>query len=668
MEKIIKKADCIWTGEKTEPGDKVIFRRHVELERVPEAAIAYLAAETKYFLYINGQEVVYEGGLFRESMPGCGYADRVDLAPFLRPGHNVLAVLVWYYGNAGRNNVNSGCPGFYFACDAIGLYSDSAFLCRKHPAYYIPKEDPPGYLYGGDHLGFDARQDLPDLQEAGADESAYVPAAVADGEKWGDLYIRPIPLHRTADAVWCDAKKTAAQGDALYEITLPYAMAFFPVIRAAAAAGTKLTVYTDHYEVPGGPGDEHHTYRGHRIELLCRAGETVFQSIEYLYGEKLLIRCEGKVDRLEVGYRETGYNTDIVGRFTCSDPIINRLVEKAARTLVVCMRDNFMDCPDRERGQWIGDVSVQVPQVMFLLDDNAKLLVKKAIHDFLHLRRGARLVGNVPGIHYSELPSQSLVAISEWGLIASYVKYTGDASVLHDALTPMAEYLQLWETEESGLLRPRDGDWRWFDHLEGVDGTVLENAWYVSALRFALYAARQTGDDRYDAFLRERLSGIEAAFHKTFWTEAGYASGTAPDDRANAVAVLAGLCPESCYPAVKNVLMITQNATPYMENFVLTALCEMGYVKEAYQRMRARYLDMAENENSTLWEDFKIKGTTNHAWSGAPVTIAFRYFMGIDTDDGFKTIRFRPQGGLFQEMRCAFSANDRTHHYRLGAE
>ena len=399
--------------------------------------------------------------------------------------------------------------------------------------------------------------------------------------------------------------------------------------------------------------------------MICREGETNFESIEYLYGEKLLVRCRGRIEDLQIGYRETGYDTRVVGKFTCGDPLVDRLVEKAARTLLVCMRDNFMDCPDRERGQWIGDVSVQVPQVMFLLDDAAKLLVKKAIHDFLYLRKGARLVGNVPGIHCSELPSKSLVAISEWGLIASYVKYTGDTSVLKDALSPMVEYLRLWETKETGLLCPRDGDWRWFDHLDHVDADVLENAWYVSALRFALTAAKKTGDHRYDDFLKTRLSGIEAAFHKTFWTKEGYTSGGAPDDRANAVAVLAGLCPRECYPAVKTVLTTTYNATPYMENFVLTALCEMGYVKEACHRMRERYRDMAENENSTLWEDFRIKGTTNHAWSGAPVTVAFRYFMGIDTDDGFETIRFTPAPGLFQQMECAFEAKGRRYIYRF---
>ena len=66
-----------------------------------------------------------------------------------------------------------------------------------------------------------------------------------------------------------------------------------------------------------------------------------------------------------------------------------------------------------------------------------------------------------------------------------------------------------------------------------------------------------------------------------------------------------------------------------MENYVLQALCEMGYKEEAFRRMLCRYQPLIDNENSTLWEDFFHLGTKNHAWSGAPGTILMRYFVGL---------------------------------------
>jgi hypothetical protein len=371
-----------------------------------------------------------------------------------------------------------------------------------------------------------------------------------------------------------------------------------------------------------------------------------------LYGEELLVTAPEGVENLRVGYRETGYDCDITDRFECSDPLLNRLVEKAARTLYVCMRDNFMDCPDRERGQWIGDVSVQIPQVMFLLDDRAKLLVKKAIFDFIDLRDGDVLRGNVPGEHSGELPGQSLLAIGEWGMIAQYYKYTGDEEALRLAFEPSVRYLMLWELDKAtGLLAPRNGRWRWFDHGFNIDAPVLEHAWYYLALRFLRRCADILDDRRFDDFIQARMAFIEENFHKTFWNGKYYASRELADDRANAMAVLSGLAPEECREGILYVLKSVCNSTVYMENFVLIALCEMGHVEDAYHRMMSRYYNMAINKNSTLWEDFYTLGTKNHAWSGAPATIAFRYFLGLDTDDGGKTWTAKPREGLFAKLR-----------------
>jgi len=113
-------------------------------------------------------------------------------------------------------------------------------------------------------------------------------------------------------------------------------------------------------------------------------------------------------------------------------------------------------------------------------------LLKKAISDFIYLRKGDVLVGNVPGENFTELPSQSLVAISEFGLLGEYYTYTGDKEVLEIALEPVVNYLKLWDMDEQGLLVPRTGDWRWFDHLWNADEAVLENCLYLSAAKYAV--------------------------------------------------------------------------------------------------------------------------------------------------------------------------------------
>jgi hypothetical protein len=207
----------------------------------------------------------------------------------------------------------------------------------------------------------------------------------------------------------------------------------------------------------------------------------------------------------------------------------------------------------------------------------------------------------------------------------------------------------------------RVGDWDWYDHLYNADLPVLENSWYASALRFALKMGEIIGDHSADDFLKERLSSIAAGF-EAFWDGECYRSGELVDDRANAMAMLSGLCPKERYLQIRSILLKVFGATPYMENYVLTALCEMGYLEDAYRRMMARFYPMAQNRSSTLWEDFYILGSQNHAWSGAPVNIAFRYFLGLSSEDGFKTFTVNPAKEIFDHIDCCFPVGDQLQY------
>ncbi len=647
----------IWAQDNTQRDDKVVFRRtfFADGARLRASAPCHIAVDTKYQLYVNGACVVREGGLFRCSLPGSGYADCVDLSPHLVPGQNTLALLCWYFGAGGRNSEDSGGGLLRLSCPALSLFSDERFLCMRHPAYYDPGEPRPSMLFAGHNVGFDGGRDVGDFAAPDFTHPDLRPATAYDGEGFGDVYARPIPLHRFGPLVTHHVPDGVS---APVRIRLPHAMLFAPYVCAQGPGGAVVDVRTDRFSVPGGPGDQHHRYNSHRLEVRCGPGVTQVESMDCLYGEELAVTCSGPVTALQVGYRETGYDADIVGHFSCDDPAVGRLVDKACRTLYVCMRDAFMDCPDRERSQWIGDVSVQTPQAMLLLDGRARLLMKKAVHDFLFLRRGDVLVGNVPGTHAAELPAQSLNAIGTHGMIAQYVHYTGDEETLRDALDPSVAYLRLWDMDSDGLVLPRKGDWRWFDHLTGVDEAVLENAWYYMALQQALTACIRLGERSHVAFLADRRAALEQGFERAFWRGRFYASGDAPDDRANALAMLSGLCLPQRYPQVASVLTSVYNATPYMEHYVLSALCEMGHADLALRRMLARYGPQSGAGDSTLWEDFTVFGTRNHAWSGAPATIALLYLLGLHTQDAFATFTLRPRLDLAPNLRARFFAKD----------
>ena len=642
---MFERSDWIW-AENFKPNDRVDFFVKFTLGSVPSEAVLCIGAETKYYLFVNGALAVFDGGLFRESKPGCGYYDKVDIAPYLNSGENEIAFSVWYYGNGGRNNTRCEKPGLIFECEALSLYSGSSVLCERSIGYYDTQDENPSYLYGGHNTAYNAQKRAFSLCPSPRDAE---PSAVIGryGEApWGTLEERRIPLLCFTDRVPCEYSR---QGDKV-TVKLPHAKHFSPYIKIKASGGEKIDIRSDRYAVNGGPGDSGF-YFGHRAEYICGEGEQEFETLDWFFGEEIVFTVPKSIDIISLGYRESGYPTKVTGSFRCNDSDINTLFDKCVRTLLVCMRENFMDCPDRERGQWIGDVSVQAPQVVYLLDKNALKLLKKAIYDFIDLRKGARLVGNVPGENYMELPAQSLNAISEFGMVAAYWQATEDKETLGKYFEPAVEYLRLWETDCDGVVVIRQGDWSWFDHLFNVDGDILNQCWYYSAAKFALRSAEILGDHRFDGFLKERMDAIANNFEKRYWKGAYYASGDFADDRANAMAVLVGLIKKEHFTALRFMLNEVFNASTYMEGYVLSALCEMGFKEDAIRRMKSRYSQLIDNENSTLWEDFNYLGTKNHAWSGAPATVLFRYFAGVNGN----LAREKVDIGPLKYVKCSFA-------------
>ena len=106
-------AQWIW-HEADGPKDTwLCLRKTVQLKTKPGKALARIAADSKYWLWINGEMVVFEGQLRRDREEET-YYDVVDLTPYLKKGTNTLAALVWFWGKEGFSHVNSGKGGFLF--------------------------------------------------------------------------------------------------------------------------------------------------------------------------------------------------------------------------------------------------------------------------------------------------------------------------------------------------------------------------------------------------------------------------------------------------------------------------------------------------------------------------------------------------------------------------
>ena len=238
-------ADC--------PNSWIAFRRDVELKALPAVAPVCIAADTKYWLWINGECVVFEGGLKRGPTPGSTYYDRVDIAPFLRKGTNRIAVLLWHFGKDGFSHKDSGRAGLLFSATGkrFSLRSDSLWLCRIHPAFGDTGDPRPNFRLAESNIRFDARRDIGPWQTAALSDLEGFRNAREIGRRgdapWGGLVERPIPQWKDFGVREARFERFSAGETDSVIVRLPYNMQMTPVITLDdPQGGSPVGISTDH--------------------------------------------------------------------------------------------------------------------------------------------------------------------------------------------------------------------------------------------------------------------------------------------------------------------------------------------------------------------------------------------------------------------------------------
>ena len=178
-----------------------------------------------------------------------------------------------------------------------------------------------------------------------------------------------------------------------------------------------------------------------------------------------------------------------------------------------------------------------------------------------------------------ELPLQMLASVGWYGFYTQYY-YSADNSFVPVIYDRLRLYLhEVWQVDENGLAIERAGEWSWGDWGSNIDMGVLTNCWYYLALKAEREFALQLKKTKDAEEIRLMMERIEKSFDRKFWTgiayrSPGYCGET--DDRAQAMAVVSGLASKDKYPVLINVLKTEYHASPYMEKYVLEALCQMG--------------------------------------------------------------------------------------------
>jgi hypothetical protein len=655
-------ANWIWSSAAGPANTWIAFRKKVTLSAKPGTAITKIAAENKYWLYVNNQLVVKDGGLALRPDLVNTYYDEVDIAPYLQAGENTIAVLVWYKG--GQNGYSEravGNGGLLFDAGSV-LVSDDTWKYKVHPSFGATTQlilNGQDYKWIAFPVSYNAANELSGWTTAAYNDASWT-AAVKKGlppvAPWNKLVPRGIPFWKEYDL-------------SNYQNSIPASITANTSITGTVGSNIQLRPYL-HVNAPAGVKIKIIVNRHYWQEYITKAGDQEFECLPWQNSSNHTVTYEftnvtGTVQILGLKYRETSYNADIAGQFTSSDASLNTLWTKSKNTSKVCMRDQYYDCPDRERGQWWGDVSEQILYSLYLYDTSVNKLTRKAFRELMNTQKGnGSLYTTAPGTSF-HLPDQNLAAVA---MIWRYYMYSGDRPLLQEIYPQIKKYVQFCAAScnADGMILLQNDAWNWLDWGSNLgpvtvgSANTIFNSLYISVLETAINTAGLLGQTADVTYYQGLQTKVKNNFNTYFWNSASRAyvfsnQSTLVDDRSNAWALLAGVANDNQKAGALSILKNRNDAGPYQEMYIEEALFKQDPAA-AVTRMKNRFTPMINSWSSTLWEDFTESNSNagyssnNHAWSAGPLYIMSAYLLGVrPTQPAYTEFIFSPQpGGITQ--------------------
>jgi alpha-L-rhamnosidase len=642
-----------------------LVRKRFEVTLPVGEAYLDISGDDYYKLYING-EFVGQG-----PAPGYHfhyYYNRIDVSRYLRPGANVIAVHLYYQGLINRvwnsGDYRQGMIAELQVNGVLTLVSDNSWKCCR-AAEYTGRETF-GYVtqYVED---IDSRLQHKGWVERDYDDRDWENASEKDGDDHR-LVRQETPLLQVYELKPAEVR-TLEPGhfwvDFGVEITGQLSLTAQGVSGQTAEirygeeleAGSSDRVryrlrcncnYRDMWTLSGG-GDrlDAYDYKAFRyVELLAPPGVLQPESL------KAIVR--------HYPFEESKC------RFNSSAPLLNRIWEICKNGVKYGAQEVFVDCPSREKGQYLGDFTVTGPSHIYLTGDLR--LYKKTLQDFaLSARICPGLMAVAPGNHMQEIADFSL----QWPLqLLKFYQHSGDLQFLRE-MAPVAEaiiaYFQRYQRAD-GLLENVKDKWNlvdWpenlrdeydFDLAQPVVGDGCHNvinAFYCGAVQAVNIIRRSLGigfDDRFPQ--------LKAAFIKAFYREdlKLLADSAVSDHTAlhsNFIALYFDLVPVEAQPYITALIRRKKlNCGVYNAYFLLKGLARMGEYRLVYELLTGEdehsWANMIREGATTCFEvwgkDQKWNTSLCHPWASAPISVIIEDIIGIKPlQPGWSEVLFEPR-------------------------
>lgn len=642
-----------------------LMREEISLPEKPVSGHVFITGDDYYKLHINGFPVVQgpEGG-YDFSYPYYW----LDVTEFLEAGENCLASHVFYQGL--RNRVWGSADnrsGFILRLDVT--YADGTKASfgtnenwRVHPLEAFPGEETIGYStqflehidmrrmpVGWDKVGFDEGTWVPPV--VGRQDHVFIQQATPPLQRY---LVQPKIAKQLDDGTWfydfgteiVGHTRVQIQGDAGHVITVRHG----EELEENGRVRYKMRANMTYEERPVLSGNTDiipfYDYRAFRyMEILNAPVEPV----------------------LWVAVRHHPFDAT-ESDLTSSDPSLTQIFNLCKNTIQMASQGGFVDCPTREKGQYLGDTVIAARAHLWLTGDPS--LTKKALYDFyLSCQIHPGMMGVAPGHFMQEIAEFPL----QYPLMLEYYyMHSGDRAFLEamvDNVFPgLFAYYATYENEAgllAGLNKPekwlvidwpgnmRDG----YDYGNADAPNTLLNGFYYGALQCAARLETILGRDSV-AYTARAARLAEAFATYLVDPETGLyvdAPGSTHSSlHANAIPLAFGLTAGADQAKMLEFIKGKQlSCGVYIASYVIEACFRAGAPDLGYA--------LLTNDDKNSWKEMIRHGATTcmevwspdqkgnmswcHPWATSPIYLLAEYVMGITpATPGWETVRFAPPG------------------------
>ena len=502
------------------------YRKQFAVSKPIERATLYVSALGIYEPYFNGKRV---GNDYLS--PGWtdykkyAYYDAYDVTKKIENGNNAIGCILtdgWYAGYFCWYNQKS----YYgntpkFISQLVIFFEDGTkeIICSDR-SWQVTN----GPLIEADLIKgeiYDARREIPDWSSPDTKHQEWgTPARNQQPEiKLESRPVQPVKIiHKYKPVSVTKIKKDT------FICNFNQNIAGFVSIKVNEKKGTKISLrHSEMLDSDGSLYTENLRFADANDIYYCKGDETETYQPHFTFHGFQYLEISG-VSKKPLPEDITAYlissNTPRVGKFSCSNKMLNKLFSNIYHTQLMNFIDIPTDCPQRdERLGWTGDAQAYIRTAAMITDVQKffeKWLVELEVSQFDS--------GNYPSTAPAIMGMGSGPAWAEAGIICPWVLYEvyGDTDILkkqYDSMTRFINYL----TKLSGknLLPPKEyhcyGDW--LNHNANTPKDVIYMAYFAYSAdlmsRIASVLGKKADEKKYKILFKN----IKKAFNKKYVDE-----------------------------------------------------------------------------------------------------------------------------------------------------